>query len=86
MYNAYPIFYRSTRLSPQSIRDSLYVLELFAGVGLSVLCTALAAGYNIRRYTYVDKDPVNRHIALDVLTRLHEQYPQQVPYLSIHWL
>ena len=68
MYNAYPIRCRPTRLSPQSIRDGLHVLKLFAGVGLGVLRTALAAGYNIRRYTYVDKDPVSRA----VLPHLHE--------------
>ena len=78
IYNAYPISYRPTRLSPKSIRDGLHVLELFARLGLGVPRTALVAGYNIRRYTYVDKDLVSRHITLVVLTRLHEQYLQQL--------
>ena len=30
---------------------------------------------------YVDKDPINRHIALAVLHRLHEQHPRSYPYL-----
>ena len=55
------------------------MLELFAGIGLGVLLAALAGGYTIRKYTYVDKDPISRHIALAVLHRLHEHHPQQLP-------
>ena len=79
MYNAYLISCRPTRLSPQSIRDGLHVLELFVGMGLGVLRIALVVGYTICRYTYVNKNPVSRHIALALLTRLHEHYPQQLP-------
>ena len=53
-------------------------MELFAGVGLGVLRSALAAGYNIRCYTYVDKDPVSRTIARFVLAALQLQYPTQL--------
>ena len=55
------------------------MLELFAGIGLGVLRAALAGGYTIRKYTYVDKDTISRHIALAVLHRLHEQHPSQLP-------
>ena len=53
-------------------------MELFAGVGLGVLRAALAAGYSIRCYTYVDKDPVSRTIARSVLAALQLQYPKQL--------
>ena len=44
------------------------------GIGLGVLRTALAAGYAIRCYTYVDRDKVNRRIARSVLDSLEQQY------------
>ena len=53
-------------------------MELFAGVGLGVLRSALPAGYTIKCYTYVDKDPVSRHIARSVLAALQLQYPKQL--------
>ena len=58
-------------------------MELFAGVGLGVLRSALAAGYNIRCYTYVDKDPTSRNIARSVLAALQLQYPAQLPDAAI---
>ena len=54
------------------------MLELFGGVGLGVLRSALAAGYTVRCYTYVDRDPVSRHIAYAVLHSLQQQYPTQL--------
>ena len=47
-------------------------------MGLGVLRSALAAGYSIRCYTYVDKDPVSRTIARSVLAALRLQYPTQL--------
>ena len=58
-------------------------MELFAGVGLGVLRLALAAGYSIRCYTYVDKDPVSRNIARSVLVALQLQYPTQLSDAAI---
>ena len=53
-------------------------MELFAGVGLGVLHSALAASYSIRCYTYVDKDSVSRTIARSVLATLQLLYPTQL--------
>ena len=58
--------------------NGLHVLELFGGIGLGVLRTALAAGYSIRCYTYVDRDNVSRRIARAVLDSLERQYPLQL--------
>ena len=58
-------------------------MELFAGVGLGVLRSALAAGYSIRCYTYVDKDHVSRNIARSVLAALQLQYPTQLSDAAI---
>ena len=58
-------------------------MELFAGVGLGVLRAALAAGYSIRCYTYVDKDPVSRQMARSVLAALQLQYPKQLSDAAI---
>ena len=52
-------------------------------MGLGVLRSALAAGYNIRCYTYVDKDPTSRNIARSVLAALQLQYPAQLPDAAI---
>ena len=45
-------------------------MELFGGIGLGVFRSALAANYSVRCYTYVDKDPFNRRIALTTLKAL----------------
>ena len=45
-------------------------MELFGGIGLGVLRSALVANYSIRCYTYVDKDPLSRRIALTTLEAL----------------
>ena len=58
-------------------------MELFGGIGLGVLRSALAANYSIRCYTYVDKDPTNRRIALTTLKALQRQYPNQLPHAAI---
>ena len=52
-------------------------------IGLGVLRAALAANYNIRCYTYVDKDPISRRIALTTLKALQRQYPLQLPDAAI---
>ena len=54
------------------------MVELFAGIGLGVLRTALAAGHNIRRYAYCDRDPVSRLIAKEVLQKLQQEFPKQL--------
>ena len=69
MHNASPIN-TIRQHPPQSLRDGIHVLELFAGIGLGVLRVALATGFIIRCYTYVDKDPISRCIARFVLLGL----------------
>ena len=66
-------------LTVQARQNGLHVLELFGGIGLGVLRTALAAGYTVRCYTYVDRDPTSRQIAHSVVASLREQYPEQLP-------
>ena len=75
---ATPINTATRMLTQQSTRDGLHVLELFGGVGLGVLRTALAAGYSVRCYAYVDRDVTSRRIATAVLQKLQLQYPQQL--------
>ena len=67
---AFPLNTSTVQLSQKSCKEGLHVMELFAGVGLGVLRSALAAGYSIRCYTYVEKDPVIRNIARSVLAAL----------------
>ena len=76
---ASPINTASRQFSVQAKRDGLHVLELFGGIGLGVLRTALAAGYTIRCYTYVDRDPISTRIAASVLQALQRQYPTLLP-------
>ena len=45
---------------------------------MGVLRSALAAGYIVRCYTYVDWDAVSRRIATSVLRALQQQYPTQL--------
>ena len=83
VYGAVPINTSVRQLSPQSLRDGLHVVELFGGVGLGVLRSALAAGYSIKCYTYVDYDPISRRIAAQVLQKLQQQHPEQLPSTAI---
>ena len=64
--------------SAQATRDGLHVHELFGGVGLGVLCSALATGYTVRCYTYMDRDTISRRIARAALHALQQQYPDQL--------
>ena len=75
---ATPINTSTRRFSTQAVRDGLHVMELFGGIGLGALRMALAAGYTVRCYTYVDKDPISRKIASAVLLSLQSQYPKQL--------
>ena len=61
MYNAIPINTTVRQFALKSIRDGLHVLELFGGIGLGVLHSALVAGHKIRCYTYVDKNAEPPH-------------------------
>ena len=70
MHNASPINTSVRQLAPQSLRDGIHVLELFSGIGLGGLRATLAAGFLIRCYVYVDKDPISRRIARFVLLGL----------------
>ena len=80
---AFPLNTSTVQLSQQSCTDGLHIMELFAGVGLGVLRSALAVGYTVMCYTYVDKDPVSRWIARSVLTALQLQYPKQLSDAAI---
>ena len=75
MYNASPITTTTQKWSPQTMQNGLHVLELFGGIGLGVLRSALAAGHQIRCYTYVDKDDISRLVAAAVLRKLQLQFP-----------
>lgn len=70
-------------MSPQSLRDRIHVLELFGGIGLGVLRAALAMGYSIRCYMYVDRDVTSRCIAREVLTQLQRQHTNELPAAAI---
>ena len=52
---AFPIDTSVCHLSEFSIQRGLHVVELFAGIGLGLLRTAVAAVYKIRRYSYCDR-------------------------------
>ena len=75
MYNASPINTAILKMAPQSLQNGLPVLELFGGIGVGVLRSALAAAHQIRCYTYVDKDDVSRRVAAAVLQKLQLQFP-----------
>ena len=79
MYNASPISTSIQKWTPETKDKGLHVLELFGGIGLGVLRSALASGHQIRCYTYVDKDDVSRRIAAAVLRKLQNQFPDQLP-------
>ena len=79
MYNASPINTAILQLAPQSLQTGLHVLELFGGIGLGVLRSVLAAGHQIRCYTYVDKDDISRRVAAAVLRKLQLRFPDQLP-------
>ena len=80
---AFPFNTSTVQLSQQSCTDGLHVMELFAGVGLGVLRSTLAAGYTIRCFTYVGKDPVSRRIARSVIAALQLQYLKQLSDAAI---
>ena len=67
---AVPIDTATRQFRPQAKHDGLHVVELFGGIGLGALRAALAANYNIRCYTYVDKDATSRRIAKTTLSAL----------------
>ena len=75
MYNASPISTSIQKWTRETKEKGLHVLELFGGIGLGVLRSALASGHQIRCYTYVDKDDVSRRIAAGVLRKLQNQFP-----------
>ena len=73
-----PIDTTVQQFTRHAMEHGLHVVELFGGIGLGALRAALAAGYNIRCYTYVDQDSVSRRIARTVLNGLQQQYPLQL--------
>ena len=78
MYNASPITTTIQKWTPDTKQNGLHVLELFGGIGLGVLRSALASGHQIRCYTYVDKDNVSRRVAAAVLRKLQDQFPDKL--------
>ena len=67
VYGAIPINISVRQISLQSLRDGIYVLEIFGGIGLGVLRSALKARYVIRCYTYVDRNAIRPRIAREML-------------------
>ena len=82
--NAFPINTATRQFAQYSNRDGLHVLQLFGGVGLGTLRTALAARYTIRYDTYVDRDEKSRAIAKTTLKALQVRYPNQLPTSAFH--
>ena len=80
---ASPINTSPRQFSIQAQQDGLHVMELFGGIGLGGLRSALAANYSVRCYTYVDRDPTSRRIARATLAALQQQYPEQLPNSAI---
>ena len=80
---AVPVNTSVRTLSSQSHRNGLHIVDFFEGIGLGFLRTALAVGYTIRCYTYVDRDTISRRIARSVLDSLQRQYPRQLPDSAI---
>ena len=72
MYNAVPLNTTTRQLAPQSLQDRLHILELFGGIGLGVLRSALA-------YTYVDKNDISRRMVAAMLRKPQHQFPDQLP-------
>lgn len=62
--------------------QGIVMLELFGGIcaGLEM---ALKGGAHIRRYFYVDNDPVVSKVAAQRIKDLHARYPQQLPLRAI---
>ena len=81
---ASPINTATRQFSAQALQDGLHVMELFGGVGLGALRATLAAGYSVKCYTYVDKDPISRKIARATLQSLQQQYPELLPDAAIN--
>ena len=79
VYCASPVNTSTRQVTQQAKRDGLHVLEMFGGIGVGVLRTALASSYSIRCYTYVDRDATSRRIAKTVLQNLQRQRPNQLP-------
>lgn len=86
MHGAMPINTSIWQLSLQSRQDGLHLMGISGVVGLGALRSALFAGFSICRYTYVDRDPISRRIAKEVLNHLQQQTPischHQPPKLS----
>lgn len=54
MNGGVPINTSTQPLTLQPKRCGLHVLELFGGIGMGVLWTALSTNYTVRCYTYVN--------------------------------
>ena len=52
-------------------------------IGLGALRSALSTGYSIRCYIYVDKDPISRRTAKQVILQLQSEYPKLLPTTAI---
>jgi hypothetical protein len=55
--------------------DGIVLLKLFGGIG-SGLVAVLQAGFNVKRYIYVDVDEVARQVAKRHSQRLRTQFPK----------
>jgi hypothetical protein len=59
------------------LKEGITLLELFDGIGTSFE-TLLQSGMVVRRYFYVDIDPIAKQVATSRMMELTSIFPQQV--------
>ena len=62
--------------------EGIVVLSLFGGIGAE-LEALLRAGVPVRKYYYVENDPVARRVMEYRVRRLHEKYPMLLPKKAV---
>ena len=80
---AKPVDTSISKFSQDSIHAGLHVLDLFSGITCGGLRTVLEAGYKVKCYTSVEIDDISRAISREVLSKLQEEYPGQLPDKAI---
>ncbi len=63
-------------------KEGITLLKVFVGIGTS-LETLLWSGMVVRRYFYVDIDPITRQVATSRMMELTTRFPQQ--FSTIAW-
>ena len=76
---AFPINTSVERFHPSVVEKGVRVLDLFAGITCAGLRIVLAAGLKVKCYTSVEIDECSRAISNNVLSKLQNEYPHQLP-------